>query len=496
MKLRDLPPEILSLTLQTLQQSDLYQCIFVNQRFNAAAIQHLWRAPVIHNHQRFKLFIKCLRSNKKPVGSWVRHFRITWGGGGSATAATSTFNGVEHHHYREQQQEQRQQQRRRLHQQDYYFDDDDCLLLLPYVPQLEEFAVQNSDRLTDRSICMIPTYCSQLEILYLKRADITYRSAHHLGRGCKQLRKLTFDHCLKLQPMTLLPFADCPLEYLDLSGCKWINVEDTAYDIRAFKRLRHLDIICSDKTVMMNDFLSTLASKRPSSTSGPPPPSFSSDIYHRHRQNSNSNNNYDIIINSDDDDMVVPELVSFSMTGCNEIKDMAAIQFIEAHPHLEYLTMMACGITDATLDAIRRYLPRLVYLDISFCHSISMSGVRRLIRGSKLQMIGLKACGLRKFQFPEVPCRRSDLLRQTQVDIFNEEEIDLIRNYPDALPEPIFSQLSEEEIQQQGEQTDDNDEQQQGQMMQIDPIDVENSDEDQVAAVYAIIHQSLEANIL
>ncbi|KAI9252362.1 hypothetical protein BDA99DRAFT_520896 [Phascolomyces articulosus] len=482
MKLRDLPPEILSLTLQTLQQPDLYQCIFVNQRFNAAAIQHLWRTPVVHNHQRFKLFIKCLRSSKKPVGSWIRHFRIAWGGGVGGT----------HEHQQ---------------QQDYFFDDDDCLLLLPHVPQLEEFAVQNSDRLTDKSICMIPAYCQQLEILYLKRANITYRSAHHLGRGCKQLRKLTFDHCLKLQPMALLPFADCPLEYLDLSGCKWINVEDTAYDIRMFKRLRHLDIICSDKTTMMNEFLLALASKRPLSSSSSPSDN-NAYTYHNHHHyyyrhhHSTMNTNDMLMVHNSEDLVVVPELESFSMTGCSEIGDMAAIQFIETHPYLGYLTLMACGITDATLDAIQRHLPQLVYLDISFCQSVSMGGVRRLIRGSKLQMIGLKACGLRKFQFPEVPWSRSELFRQTQVDIFNETEIDLIRTYPDPLPESLFFQLSEEEIraqqqEQEQQQNDNNDEQNEHeQMMQIDPMGMEDTNEEQVAAVYALIHQSLEANLL
>ncbi|KAI9494856.1 hypothetical protein BDB00DRAFT_816098 [Zychaea mexicana] len=421
MKLRDLPPEILSLTLQTLQQPDLYQCIFVNRRFNAAAIQHLWRAPTIRNHARFKQFVKCLRSSKKPVGSWVRQFRIDW----------------------QQQQDQS------------LFDDDDCLLLLPHVPQLEDFAVQNSDRLTDKSISSIANYCSQLEILYLKRADITYRSAHHLGMRCKKLRKLTFDHCRKLQSMALLPFADCPLEYLDLSGCKWINVEDTAYDMRAFKRLRHLDIVCSDKTAMMNDFLLALARDEQSV-------------------------------------VVMPDLMSFSVTGCNEIGDNAAIRFIEAHPQLEYLTLMACGITDLTLDAIQRHLPRLLYLDISFCQSVTMGGVRRLIRGSRLQMIGLKACGLRKFQFPEVP-RGSDLLRQTQVDIFNEAEINLIRTYPDDLPQPLFDDMPADEVVAQFEEEQ---EQQGHHRMQIDPPAAEVSDEEEVAAVYVLIHQSLEANLL
>ncbi|KAI8146713.1 hypothetical protein BJV82DRAFT_498771, partial [Fennellomyces sp. T-0311] len=243
MKLRDLPPEILGLTLQTLPQPDLYQCIFVNRRFNAAAMPHLWRAPLIHNHQRFKQFVRCVRASKKPVGSWVRQFKVAWEG----------------------------------------FDDDDCLLLLPHIPQLEDFTIHHSDYLTDKSI----------------------------------------SH----------PYPCC----------------HTAYDMRAFRRLRHLDIVCSDKNAMMNDFLVALSK-------------------------------------DDRSRIVMPELESFSVTGCNEIGDTAAIRFITTHPRLEYLTLMACGITDATLDAVQHYLPRLVYLDISFCESVTMAGVRRLIRASKLQM--------------------------------------------------------------------------------------------------------------
>ncbi|KAI9316968.1 hypothetical protein BX666DRAFT_1828534, partial [Dichotomocladium elegans] len=190
---------------------------------------------------------------------------------------------------------------------------------------------------------------------------------HHLGPTLTRLKRLTLRGCARLQPQTLLPFANCPLESLDLSGSKWLNAEDTAYDLWAFNRLRHLDIVCGDQ----------ISSRR-------------------------------LLFNDETGQVVMPLLQSFSATGGSTLRDVDVIPFIKLHPHLEYVTLMACAITDDTLDAIVSYLPNLHFLDISYCPDITQAGVRHLIRNSsRLEMIGLKGCGIPAFEELNVMHRRT-----------------------------------------------------------------------------------------
>lgn len=359
MKIKDLPAEILSLILRFLPQPCLFECTVVDQRFHSAAIPLLWRAPELIWNTQFQRFMCCLANSRKPLGHWVRRFSV------NVTLSLT---------------------------------DEECLHVIKCTPQLEALIVEDSEFLTDKSISRLSDYCSELQELHLERADITYRSAHHLGR-CKQLRKLTLRECPRLLPMTLLPLAACPLESLDLSGCKWLNVEDTAYDLRAFRRLRHLDLVCSDR-YDPNRFLRTLST-------------------------------------DDDGSVALPDLVSFALTGRNEVDDASVIQFVELHPKLEDLTLMACAITDKSLKAICQ-LPNLLFLDISFCEGVTAEGVRKLLRNTEcLMMLGLKGCGILKSDFPELQSSRQQLwLAGPMVDRFGRDDILLIRTYSDTSTNP------------------------------------------------------------
>lgn len=356
MKINDLPPEILALIFQVLSsQYDLFQCALTCKHFNEGAIPLLWRAPDLSENNQFTKFVKCLASSRKPLGNWVRRFKV--------------------------------------HVDTHSIGDHDCINLIQYMPQLEEFIVENAERLTDKSICKLPEQCQQLQELQLERADITYRSAHYLGR-CKRLRRLTLRDCSKLNSMTLLPFAECPLEYLDLSGCKWLNAQDTAYDLRAFHRLKHLDIVCSDQG-SMNEFMQHLS------------------------------------VDDETGQTIIPALTSFSVTGRNQISDDAVVRFVQLHPHLEYLTLMACAITDISLNAIQHHLTQLRFLDISYCEGVSQAGVRKLIQHSEgLEMIGLKGCGITPFA--ELISNLSSP-RRPLIDRLGQVELAVIRSAPEHM---------------------------------------------------------------
>ncbi|ORE22834.1 RNI-like protein [Rhizopus microsporus] len=187
---------------------------------------------------------------------------------------------------------------------------------------------------------------------------MSYRSAHYLGK-CQQLQRLTLAACPNLTPMTLLPFAECAIEYLDLSGCKWLTASDTAIDLCSFTHLTHLTLICCD--------------------------AISSDFLHRLTG-------------------ALPQLQDFSITGNAVIDDDAIIPFLKTHTRIRGLFLLECAITDSTLEVIANYLPDLHNLDISFCTSLTPNGIRILVdRCQNLRLLGLKECSIARGDLPEIP---------------------------------------------------------------------------------------------
>lgn len=323
-ELVDLPREIISLICSLLKQSAKYHCTIVNKGLHDAAIPELWREPLLPSMIEIDKLIKCLKISKQPKGEYIRVIKLG---------------------------------------RDVSINDDELLTLMQLMPNLEVLELQKADELTDKSIMRVSQYCSQLKSFALSGALVTYRSAHYLGR-CQQLQRLTFESCQQLSPIALLPFAELNIEYLDLSGCKWLNVKDTAYDLSVFQHLTHLNLVCCD---VVMEFIRRITTTL-------------------------------------EGNVCMANLQDFSITGSAIIDDDTIIPFIKTHPNIRGLFLLECAITDATLETISSHLPLLHNLDMSFCPRLTPSGVRRLIHDCpNLRLLGLKNCGITKNDFPEIP---------------------------------------------------------------------------------------------
>ncbi|GAA5796714.1 hypothetical protein HPULCUR_002089 [Helicostylum pulchrum] len=326
-KFDELPHEIISLFCSLLKQSAKYNCIFVNREFHAAAIPELWREPVLSSTHVVKQLIKCLKQSKHQRGEYIRVVKLGF---------------------------------------KVDISDNDLLSLMPMLPNLEVLEIRRADELTDKSVMRVSHYCTQLKSFGIKGALVTYRSAHYLGQ-CQQLTKLSLESCPNLSPLALLPFAELQIEYLDLSGCKWLNIAETAYDLCSFEHLINLNLVCCD-TISV-DFINYLTSN---------------ERYHGKP--------------------CLTKLQDFSITGGTVIEDSCIIPFIKTHPNIRGLFLLECAITDQTLDIISRYLPYLHNLDVSFCGKLSPASVRNLIcKCPNLRLLGLKHCGITQSDFPEIP---------------------------------------------------------------------------------------------
>lgn len=325
-KFDELPHEIISLFCSLLKQSAKYNCIFVNREFHAAAIPELWREPVLASTHVVRQLLKCLKLSKHQRGEYIRAIRLGF---------------------------------------KVDISDSDLLSLMPLLPNLEVLEIRKADELTDKSVMRVSQYCTQLKSFGIKGSMVTYRSAHYLGQ-CQQLTKLSLESCPNLSALALLPFSGLHIEYLDLSGCKWLNISETAYDLCFLEDLINLNLVCCD--TISTEFINYLTF----------------NDYHGKPS--------------------LTKLQDFSITGGTVIDDCCIIPFIKTHPNIRGLFLLECAITDLTLDAISRYLPYLHNLDVSFCGKLSSAGVRNLIyKCPNLRLLGLKNCGITQSDFPEIP---------------------------------------------------------------------------------------------
>ncbi|KAI9019332.1 hypothetical protein CLU79DRAFT_758305 [Phycomyces nitens] len=364
MSLNIVPPEILVEILRFLDPSSVYSFSLVNKYLSATATPLLWHSPTLHHEEQFTQFLSSLAMTTKQLGHHVRELNLE-------TPHCPT--------------------------------DEEVLFLIERMPHLETFSSADSHQLTNSSLGKLSHYCPDLQELSLCSAAISYRSMHHLGR-CKRLRSLSLKNCEDLIAISLLPLADCPLEYLDLSGCKWLTAEDTAYDIRAFTRLKVLGLMCCQGVT--TEFIQCLA-QQPN-----------------------------------------PELTAFSITGC-DVNDDGIVSFVKAHPRLEHLTLMDCAITDTSLFAIQNHLGVLHYLEISYCNRITKSGVRHMIRNMPcLGLIGLKNCDIKLRDFPEVETSPNVYWASgIHVDRFTVYELDLVRTAEFQPPTPPEIELTFPDVQ-------------------------------------------------
>jgi hypothetical protein len=412
-KFEELPREIISLFCTLLKQSAKYNCIFVNREFHAAAIPELWREPVLTSTAVIKQLLKCLKHSKHQRGEYIRVIKLGY---------------------------------------KCVLNDDELLNLLQLMPNLEVLELRKADELTDRSIMRVSQYCTQLKSFGIKGALVTYRSAHYLGQ-CQQLTKLTLESCPNLSSLALLPFAELHIEYLDLSGCKWLNVTDTAYDLCAFQHLTHLNLVCCD--IVSMDFINNLTTN-----------------------------------DRNQGQASLTKLQDFSVTGGTVLEDSAIIPFIKTHTNIRGLFLLECAITDQTLDAIARYLPYLHNLDVSFCRKLTAGGVRNLIVNcSNLRLLGLKNCGITQSDFAEIPSSVFPAITENypHINTLSYIELGYIRTRAHLQQEQQQQQQEEEEGTTNDTEMGEDEEE------EVEEDQTVVMDEDSVSESYTYIQQYLNA---
>lgn len=195
----DLPYEVLSKILCSLDKKDKYRCLFVNKTFYSVSVLELWKAPDVFG-RTISDFIDCLNLFGHTIGSNVK--RIT------------------------------------LH---YNFSDKQFLHILSFLPNLEEMIIFDGNYLTDKSIAQIPKYCKHLKCLELNFLNISDQSFVFFDQ-CYQLTRLAINSCQNMTSKALLAFINLPIKNLKLWGCKWMLSVETAFCIRSLTCLTHLDL--------------------------------------------------------------------------------------------------------------------------------------------------------------------------------------------------------------------------------------------------------------
>ncbi|CAO3588966.1 unnamed protein product [Absidia cylindrospora] len=102
-----------------------------------------------------------------------------------------------------------------------------------------------------------------------------------------------------------------------------------------------------------------------------------------------------------------PFLTTLSLSGFKNVDDNAMLHLLQSWPHprhhLRHLAVLNGAFHDPVLDAIARYFPRLITLDISsYDNKWTTRSIRRLIRHCrKLMLLIVEKCEFNKTHFPE-----------------------------------------------------------------------------------------------
>jgi hypothetical protein len=98
-----------------------------------------------------------------------------------------------------------------------------------------------------------------------------------------------------------------------------------------------------------------------------------------------------------------PHLTTLGLYPCFGLSDTTLIGFITTHPHLEQLELDQAGkVTDASLDAIREWLPRLKRLKLTHNSQVSLGGVQQLINGACPALVSLDLHWCRNISKPDL----------------------------------------------------------------------------------------------
>ncbi|ORZ06216.1 hypothetical protein BCR42DRAFT_173354 [Absidia repens] len=319
---------------QVEEQQDLYHCTLINKQFYAIANPLLWEAPVLYmDPKRLHQLLDCLarsteqqQQQQKPLGHFIRTLVLY-----------NTF-----------------------------CTDTQLLQLMPLIPHVTMLSIQN-DRyamgeldalpmITNTSLQHLPFYCSQLTSLDLSFIHLSTATVHALGHHCHQLGDLVLFFDTKPPEGLFSTLGHCPLETLRITGNGQTHCGLTvtmAMDMIArFQHLTSLELTHIDPF----NLIMKLAQ--------------------------NNNNNINDGENKTTRTCAVPwpHLKTLDIEPCYELDDATFIAFINTHPHLQQIHVMAPHLTDASLDAMAAHLGDLRDVYFSGMDEISMDGVCRLVR--------------------------------------------------------------------------------------------------------------------
>ncbi|ORZ07181.1 hypothetical protein BCR42DRAFT_426469 [Absidia repens] len=340
--LGEFPVEIISLIVKNVDEDDLYTCALVNKLFYETANPLLWQTPNVDHESVFTQVITgMLHSSSQKLGQYIQHLEF----GFPITEAL-------------------------------------FLLFMKHTPNVEKLAIHIGEYISDTTFEHLPRLCPQLTCIHIRYGSITPQSINTIAQHYPKLEGLQLVDCDRLTPRggcfgTL--FKACPLLeelYIDVGA---MDGMDDGY-LGGGSRLN---------TPLVDQFLSELALLKDVKrlTFRECPAYFSKQL---------------LIQISNPQKVRWSNLELFCLERCNNINNKIAIDFIKTHPELKQLVFQTSRFTDAVLDAMVKYLPGLLSMDVSNNLTITPKGVRQFIRQCpQLKCMIVQACSLKFKDFPE-----------------------------------------------------------------------------------------------
>ncbi|CAO3596646.1 unnamed protein product [Absidia cylindrospora] len=248
----------------------------------------------------------------------------------------------------------------------YFVSNNTFLLFMIYTPSLKTLTIQGAQNVTDATLQYLGRHCPHLISLILRNCQITQQSLHALGQYCHQLRGIHLGKCHDLDAGVFAALVSCPLEKLIFTSCTINGLDDRrtmeaiVMDLAKFHYLKHLEI-----EHFHSDFVKQI-------------------IMHANAW---------------------LHLTHLRLEFATKIHDEDAIEFIEAHPHLEHLDLIDSQITNKTLNVIASSLPRIKTVNLTSTLNITYHGIRRFVRHSQGQLsyVHLSYCLVKAARIPEAP---------------------------------------------------------------------------------------------
>ncbi|CAO3593729.1 unnamed protein product [Absidia cylindrospora] len=310
-------------------QRDLHACSFVNKQFHMVANPLLWNDPQLLDSTALNRLVRYLSDAESPSQLTNQIKSLTLDG---------------------------------KHWTDAYL-----LLLLPHLRHLENLRIGDSasdditTSLTYESFYHLPRHCRQLKELDVSRSYLSESVYLELGQHCHQLCVITIDHSMFLPPNIFELLAACPLTSI------WIDYHESPLGVLGAEGDR---LVAMAQPGQM-DFLT-----------------FSqlvTDLPHFHHLaylsiNGLRSSNVERLFT-----FSWPKLVKLHLDDCSTLDDATLIPFLQAHSHLDDISLSGSnipGVTNATLDTMAASLPHLRHLNLINLPNTSLGGMRRLVRGA------------------------------------------------------------------------------------------------------------------